>query len=80
MASDYIEIRQCNRQRYGTDIGRIGPMLLADRYDDRTHFIYELLQNIYELLQNAEDALAKRLGWGGKHCVRFVCLRQGPRR
>ena len=26
-------------------------MLLANRYDDRTHFIFELLQN-------AEDALA----------------------
>jgi hypothetical protein len=24
---------------HGTDIGRVGPMLLADRYDDRTHFI-----------------------------------------
>lgn len=29
-------------------------MLLADRYDDRTHFIFELLQN-------AEDALGRRL-------------------
>ncbi len=41
--------------RYGTDIGRIGPMLLVDRYDDRTHFIFELLQNV-------EDALARRRG------------------
>jgi hypothetical protein len=39
-------------------------MLLADRYDDRTHFIYELLQN-------AEDALAKRGPGGGKRSVRF---------
>jgi HSP90 family molecular chaperone len=64
MTCDYREIRRDNELRYGTDIGRIGPMLLADRYDDRTHFIYELLQN-------AEDALAKRGPWSGKRSVRF---------
>lgn len=53
MACNYAEIRRDNERRYGTDIGRIGPMLLAHRYDERTHFIYELLQN-------AEDAFAKR--------------------
>lgn len=64
MASDYDAIRADNERRYGTDIGRIGPMLLADRYDDRTHFIFELLQN-------AEDALAHRLDWGARRSVRF---------
>ncbi len=39
-------------------------MLLSDRYDDRTHFIYELLQN-------AEDALKRRKGWEGSRAVRF---------
>ena len=39
-------------------------MLLANRYDDRTHFIYELLQN-------AEDALARRVGWCGSRAVSF---------
>ncbi len=53
MASNYELIQAENQKRYGTDIARIGPMLLADRYDDRTHFIFELLQN-------AEDALGKR--------------------
>lgn len=53
MASNYEAISRENRRRYGTDIGRIGPMLLADRYDDRTHFIFELIQN-------AEDALNRR--------------------
>lgn len=52
MASNYETICGENRRRYGTDIGRIGPILLADRYDDRTHFIFELLQN-------AEDALSR---------------------
>ena len=49
MVSDYNAIRVENERKYGTDIGRIGAMLLANRYGDRTHFIFELLQN-------AEDA------------------------
>jgi len=65
MASDYASIRTENELRYGTDIGRIGRMLLADRYDDRTHFIYELLQN-------AEDALARRLGGANSRAVSFT--------
>ena len=52
--SDYAAIRIENERKYGTDIGRIGKMLLSDRYADRTHFIFELLQN-------TEDALAKGL-------------------
>lgn len=64
VASDYEAICEENRRRYGTDIGRIGPMLLADRYDDRTHFIFELLQN-------AEDALGKRGLWEGPRGVTF---------
>jgi hypothetical protein len=64
MASDYQAIRRNNEQRYGTEIGRIGTMLLADRYDDRTHFIFELLQN-------AEDALSRRPDWRGSRAVSF---------
>ncbi len=64
VASDYEAIHEQNRQRYGTEIGRIGQMLLADRYDDRTHFIFELLQN-------AEDALGRRGAWDGKRGVEF---------
>lgn len=64
MPCDYNSIRIDNKGRYGTDIGRIDPMLLANRYDDQTHFIFELLQN-------AEDALARRTGWSGSRVVRF---------
>ena len=64
MSCDYVAIRKDNVRRYGEDIGRIGRMLLSDRYDDRTHFIYELLQN-------AEDALARRTGWRGSRAVSF---------
>ena len=63
--SNYAAIGDENRTRYGTDIGRIGPMLLADRYDDRTHFIFELLQN-------AEDALGRRGDAGGSRGVTFT--------
>ena len=64
MAVDYPRLRDENERRYGTDIGEYGPTLLANRYGDRTHFIYELLQN-------AEDALAKRNGWNGQRSVHF---------
>ena len=64
MPTNYAAIRADNERRYGTDIGRIGPILLANRYDDRNHFIFELLQN-------AEDALAKYERWEGKREVEF---------
>jgi hypothetical protein len=63
--SNYDAIGDENRRRYGTDIGRIGPMLLADRYDDRTHFIFELLQN-------AEDAIGRRGDTAGPRKVTFA--------
>ena len=64
MTRDYEAIRSENIKCYGTDIGRIGPMLLTDQYGERTHFIFELLQN-------AEDALARRIGWQGSRAVSF---------
>lgn len=69
MPMDYEKIRTENRRRYGTDVGRWGDVLLADRYADRTHFIFELLQN-------AEDALARRTAeWQGDRSVRFELTR-----
>jgi len=64
MVSDYEAIKRANVERYGTDIGRIGPMLLANRYDDRTHFIFELLQN-------AEDAHKRRKNKAGPRSIEF---------
>lgn len=64
MPCDYDAIRSDNERRYGSDIGRIGPMLLAERYDDRTHFIFELLQN-------AEDAIARRKNSKIRRAVSF---------
>jgi len=69
---DYETLARKNARRYGTEWPRIGGMLLADRYAERTHFIYELLQN-------AEDALRKRSGWDGRRSIKFdlseTCLR-----
>ena len=64
MPSDYPAIRREHERRYGTGVGEYGDTLLPHRYGDRTHFIYELLQN-------AEDALARREGWTGPRSVRF---------
>jgi hypothetical protein len=64
MASNYKAICEENLRRYGTDIGRWGKELLADRYDDRTHFILELLQN-------TEDALGRRKNSSGQKKVTF---------
>lgn len=66
MPIDYDAIRTENEREYGTAIKRIGGMLLANRYDDGTHFIFEILQN-------AEDALAKRsTSWNGSRTVKFA--------
>jgi hypothetical protein len=54
MPTDYQAIASENIAKYGTEINNYGPILLAHLYSDRTHFIYELLQN-------AEDAYAWRL-------------------
>ncbi len=65
MPLDYESIRKENKGRYGWDIGRIGNQIFADNYADRTHFIFELLQN-------AEDALGRRAaGWNGSRTVTF---------
>ena len=53
MASDYASISQQNTVNYGKKIRKLGDALLSKLYSDRSHFIYELLQN-------AEDALSRR--------------------
>lgn len=53
MASDYDAITRENIRRRGEEFDDIGRWISEQFYTDRTHFIYELLQN-------AEDALARR--------------------
>jgi hypothetical protein len=53
MVVDYQAIRAGDYRRCGTEIGRIGPMLLAEQYHHCTHFNFQLPEN-------AEDALAHR--------------------
>ena len=63
MASDYAGIREANKAEYG-NVGRWGRDVLVNRYDNSTHFIFEILQN-------AEDALKRRNGWTGSREVLF---------
>src|SRR5437899_2914252 len=53
VASDYAAIRAQHLKDYGSKKGW-RQSVLADKYSERTHFIYELLQN-------AEDAGATRV-------------------
>ena len=53
MASDYQKITSDNIRRRGEEFDDIGEWISEQFYSDRTHFIYELLQN-------AEDALSRR--------------------
>ncbi len=65
MVSDYEKIREDNKKRYGWDISRVGERVFVDTYADRTHFIFELLQN-------AEDAIARRRAqWDESRMVSF---------
>ena len=50
----YHEIKERNIKRYGTEIERVGALLLANLYSDRTHFIYELLQNAEDACERAQ--------------------------
>ena len=53
----YSEIRERSKQDYGQKFEEWAPRILVDQYSDRTHFIFELIQN-------AEDA-------GGNLCDIF---------
>jgi hypothetical protein len=65
VASNYEAICEENRESYGTKGAQKSGKLAAGLYDDRTHFIFELLQN-------AEDALGRRGEWGGSRKVAFT--------
>ncbi|MCY3682401.1 MAG: hypothetical protein OXH16_13450 [Gemmatimonadetes bacterium] len=65
MPSDYKKIREDNIRRRGEEFDDIGQLISEQLYSDRSHFIYELLQN-------AEDALERRFRQnpnGGSHCA-----------
>ena len=70
MPVDYDAIREENYRNYGERVPYYGPVLLSNRYGDRTHFIFEILQN-------AEDALKKRGGWQGSRSVNFLLDSEG---
>ena len=53
MPCDYEKICEDNIRRRGEEFDDVGRLISEQLYSDRSHFIYELLQN-------AEDALARR--------------------
>ena len=53
MPCDYRKICQDNIRRRGEEFDDIGQLIAEQLYSDRSHFVYELLQN-------AEDALERR--------------------
>ncbi len=65
MTSNYEAICEENRKSYGTKGAQKSGKLAAGLYDDRTHFIFELLQN-------AEDALGRRGDGHGSRKVAFT--------
>jgi hypothetical protein len=65
VASNYEAICKENQESYGTKGAQKSGRLAAGLYDDRTHFIFELLQN-------AEDALGRRGDWQGSRKVAFA--------
>lgn len=69
MPTDYLGIAEQNRLDYGRKIDRVGKKIISSLYSERTHFVFELLQN-------AEDALRKRHG-DGPHSVQFELRRDG---
>ncbi|HBO6010741.1 TPA: DUF3883 domain-containing protein [Pseudomonas aeruginosa] len=64
VGSNYEAICEENRESYGTKGAQKSGKLAAGLYDNRTHFIFELLQN-------AEDALGRRGEWKGSRKVAF---------
>ena len=65
MPSDYAQISRENLEEYGHNRTGWREDLLVDLYPDRTHFVFELLQN-------AEDALRRPNGSRGSGRVSFV--------
>ena len=65
MASDYERISQENLEEYGRNRTGWREDLLVDLYPDRTHFVFELLQN-------AEDALRRPNARASSGRVGFV--------
>lgn len=55
MPSDYAKISAENTVKYGTEVSYYGSDF-ADRYTERTHFIFELLQNAEDALRWREEA------------------------
>ena len=55
MAINYRAISEDNTLRYGTEIETYGPVLLTNLYAERTHFVFELMQNTEDALRRCAN-------------------------
>jgi len=55
----YDQIREENIRKYGTEVNKYGPVLLANLYSDKTHFVYELLQNAEDACERARKEVKR---------------------
>lgn len=61
MSIDYQRIADDHREDYGRKVGKVGRELLSSLYDDRTHFVFELLQNAEDALGQATAPQSRRV-------------------
>lgn len=69
MPSNYQKIREDNIRRRGEEFDDIGRLISEQLYADRSHFVYELLQNAEDALERRSD---KNLATTNAHSVRFL--------
>ncbi len=73
MPSDYEQIRKEHLEEYGRNSTGWRKDLLVDLYPDRTHFVFELLQNAEDALRRRNDVMSSgRVTFSVRHdAVRF---------
>lgn len=57
--TDYDEICSENLKCYGTRVSVYAKVLLADAYKERTHFLFELIQNAEDACLKGQDSSSR---------------------
>lgn len=60
MPSNYEKIREDNIRRRGEEFDDIGRFISEMLYSDKTHFVYELLQNVEDALERRDRVKSER--------------------